>query len=312
MTVSLALREHPSISAATKARVQELAREAGYRPDPEVAKLMHHLRTRRSTAYQATLCGLRSRPGTVERDYGDQIAEGARERAEALGFGFQNMWLDDPALRGRSLHRTLRSRGIEGLLLLPLATPADLAEILRWEEFSVVTTTFSVLAPDFNGVIPDQFGNMMKLCDHFVRQGIRRPGLVTQANHDLRVDHRFTAALAWHTVYKTLTPPAPFFPETWPPPREALLHWFQEARPDALIADSASRAKTLRQLLAPLEVDIYCTGLLAANTGHRGINEHPREIGAVAVEMLSGLLQRGIKGIPAVPHLTLIEGALVK
>ena len=43
-TVSLALRNHPSLPAATRARIQKLARELGYRPNPLVHALMAHVR----------------------------------------------------------------------------------------------------------------------------------------------------------------------------------------------------------------------------------------------------------------------------
>src|SRR3954467_6338095 len=44
MTVSLALRGHPSISAAQRKRVQKLARRLGYTPNPIVTNLMGMLR----------------------------------------------------------------------------------------------------------------------------------------------------------------------------------------------------------------------------------------------------------------------------
>lgn len=43
-TVSLALRNHPRISAATPVRVQAVAAELGYRPNPAVAAWMSHRR----------------------------------------------------------------------------------------------------------------------------------------------------------------------------------------------------------------------------------------------------------------------------
>ena len=39
-TVSLALRNHPSLPVTTRERIQALAREMGYRPDPGLAALV--------------------------------------------------------------------------------------------------------------------------------------------------------------------------------------------------------------------------------------------------------------------------------
>lgn len=48
MTVSLALRDNPRISEATRARIKRLAAELGYHPDPELSRLMNHLRASRT------------------------------------------------------------------------------------------------------------------------------------------------------------------------------------------------------------------------------------------------------------------------
>src|SRR4051812_821528 len=40
MTVSLALRQSSEVSAATRQRILKLARTRGYRPDPQITKLM--------------------------------------------------------------------------------------------------------------------------------------------------------------------------------------------------------------------------------------------------------------------------------
>jgi len=41
-TVSLALRNHPSLPVETRERLQALAKEMGYRPDPMLGALMHY------------------------------------------------------------------------------------------------------------------------------------------------------------------------------------------------------------------------------------------------------------------------------
>ena len=48
MTVSLSLRDSPKISVATRERVCRLAGQLGYRPDPELSRLMKHLRSSRT------------------------------------------------------------------------------------------------------------------------------------------------------------------------------------------------------------------------------------------------------------------------
>ncbi len=47
-TVSLALRNSPKIPAATKRRIQKIAKRLGYRPDGKLTELMSHLRLKRT------------------------------------------------------------------------------------------------------------------------------------------------------------------------------------------------------------------------------------------------------------------------
>lgn len=314
MTVSLALRNNPRIPQATRQRVQKLAAEQGYRPDPTVSKLMHHLRTKRHLRLQAVLCGLRSRSTGDESRYGDLVAQGAQKRAESLGYAFETIWIEDAESDNRRIQRLLRSRGVEGIILLPMARPVSIPKLLTWDNFSVVTATLSVLNPHFHGVIPDQFGNMMKLCFHLAKQGLDRIGLVTLSSHDIRVDYRFTGALAWHGAYGQISPVAPYITQVWPPSRRDLVKWFAKTKPNVIIGDSESYLTTIRTMLEdklPANFPMYCTGLRSVSSIYPGINEFPEEIGSTAIEILSGLLQHGVKGIPATPHLTMLEGKLL-
>lgn len=315
MTVSLALRNHPSIPLATRERLQALAKQRGYTPDPTVRKLMNHLRTQKARRLQATICGLRSSPPSAqEQDYGDQIALGAREHAEASGYSFENIWLDSSELRGRSLQRILRNRGVEGLILLPMGKPLSLVDLLNWEDFAAVAASFSILAPHFHSVVPDQFGNMMSLCHFIAGRKFRKPGFVSRAGHDVRVNHRFTAALAWHQKAGVFRASKPCIVDAWPPAPDLLMKWFLKEKPDAIICDSEPSLLEITSLLPPKAVQklgLFSTGLLSPDSRFSGINERPREIGAVAVDVLSGYLQRGIRGIPDSPNLTMVHGHIV-
>ena len=47
MTVSLALRDHPTLPPATRRRIKEIAEEIGYRPDPNIGRMLSYIRSRR-------------------------------------------------------------------------------------------------------------------------------------------------------------------------------------------------------------------------------------------------------------------------
>src|ERR1700690_2304747 len=154
MAVSLALRNSPELAPRTRARLRKLARIRGYRPDPTIAKLMHHLRVAGPERSQANICGLKQTfawPSTVDFYTREQTA--VELRARALGYAFDAIEIG-PDTKGPLLQRVLLSRGVEGLILMATAGQRHLRERLDWDKFSVVSITAGVLAPSFHTGLP--------------------------------------------------------------------------------------------------------------------------------------------------------------
>ncbi|MCX7915174.1 MAG: LacI family DNA-binding transcriptional regulator, partial [Verrucomicrobiae bacterium] len=130
MTVSRALRNHPSISPATRARVQRIAEKLGYRPNPLLSIYQAHVRARRAPAYQATLAWINDNPSQnywVATPYNRPYLDGVRARAEQLGYRIDELWLEDldrqhPESNIDRFMRIMRARGIHGAILAPQVT----------------------------------------------------------------------------------------------------------------------------------------------------------------------------------------------
>jgi len=69
MAVSLALRGKSGVSEATRKKVLKVAQELGYEPDPEVARLLSHIRVKKSVDTKACLALLTS--GATPQDWKD-------------------------------------------------------------------------------------------------------------------------------------------------------------------------------------------------------------------------------------------------
>jgi LacI family transcriptional regulator len=310
VTVSLALRNHPSISEPTRLRVQAIAEALGYRPDPEISKLMHRLRSQRRKNLAANLVALRPGSSQALPAYDQQVLRGAKERADSLGYALEVMSLDAPRVSADRLGKTLRSRGVEGVLLLPMP-PADLSLRLDWSSFSVVATSFSVLKPRFNTVVPNQFSNMLRLCAALAEKGESRVGVITNRQHDVKVNHRFTSAYLWHTALGDGEPIPPLVLAGANLPTEQIVSWIKKHRPTTIITDSEGlQVSICNRLSAELSRASrwICTGLAGRNEGIEGIFENPEEIGRAAIETLAAMIQRGERGIPEWPRVTEIEG----
>ena len=309
MTVSRVLRNYPAISAAVRTKVQKAARALGYLPDPELGKLMHHLRKRRKPAFQASICALTTRgPDAPASSYCEGIQLGAAQRAEELGYSFSTLQIGETRETWGTLPRILRSRGVEGVLLLPMLTPAKFTGLLDWDGFSMVSTTSSVLTPRLHSVLPHHFRNSQMAAEHLHALGYRRVGVVINFPQTQRLNHALTAAIAWHGLFHEgyCVPPLIY---SGPTPL-GLEEWFRREQPDVIVTHLQ---RLCREFATRLDLRIPGpVGLVSANTtpggDFAGINECPEDIGCTAIDLLAGMVQRGVRGIPKMPTTTQVAG----
>jgi DNA-binding LacI/PurR family transcriptional regulator len=311
MTVSKALRRLPKVSARTRARITRIAAKIGYKPDPEMAKLMHHLRRRSQTAFQSLICAITDRPAKQAHPYQGELIAGAERRAQDRGYGFTLMSFDENGAHRRQLRRIIWARGVQGVLLLPLREPADLTDLLPWTDLSAVAVTLSLVGPAVHRAIPNHFANTLQICRRLSERGYRRAGLVIDAGQELRVDHAFTAAVIRHNLEGHRVSVAPFVYERLDP--AALLKWFRRESPDAIIATDDNFCREYARILGlaiPGPVGFVSTNTFASSR-IAGIDELPQEVGATAVDLLAGMIQHGERGLPRHPATTELHGAWV-
>ena len=109
MTVSKALRDEPDVSAATKTRLKQLARQMGYVPDSSA----QGLRTRTTK-----LIGL-ALPSITDPIHARMILA-VEERAQELGYDLLLMHTGNDPDREELCVRRLLSRRVDGLLIVPV------------------------------------------------------------------------------------------------------------------------------------------------------------------------------------------------
>lgn len=310
MTVSKALRNVPKVSKKTRARIVRIAEKIGYRPDPEMAKLMYHLRRRTESSFQGLICGITDRPGTgnLAHPYVSGLIAGSKRRALNLGYAFDLIRFEEDSSHRRNLRRVIRARGAQGVLLLPLREPFDLSDLLPWSEFSAVAVTLTTLAPRLHRAIPDHFANTLTICRQLGALGYRRAGLVIDSGQELRVNHAFSAAVVRHNLDGRTVHAPPFIFDRLRPAE--LRAWYRRERPDAIIATDDTLCREYARLLElpiPGPVGFVSTNTtLAANIA--GIDELPVEVGATAVNLLAGMILHGERGLPRHATTTEVHG----
>lgn len=305
-TVALALKSAPRIPPATRKRIQALARKAGYRPDPVVRKLMHHLRTRREHRLRANI-GVLVPPPSAPHYFSASLLLGIKTRAQNLGYAVSTLPFSNRRPDIAALQRMLRSRGIEGVIFAPLELPQAIDASFNFSDLSVVAATSSVLQPRFHAVMPNHYDNMIMACASLARIAPTRIGLAISQNHDERVRHRTAGAIAWNMLFKKAPMAAPLVAREMSDADIAA--WLKKEQPEAVIADHDFERRLAELLpLAPRPVPKLVTLNWPSQFTSLGIDQREAEIGAAAVDVLSGMIERGEKGIPRNPRVTMIDG----
>ncbi len=312
MTVSLALRGKGKISEKTRARIVGIADKLGYEPDPELGKLMARVRASSSLSTHACLALLTSGPTrdawrryVTERKY----VEGCLERARSYGYQVEEFWLNEPGMSHSRLGKIIWSRGIEGLIIAPIQgkLSGDDPRSLKFDFslFSAVEISETVKAPDLDRSLHDQYTSTLRVIDELLALGYRRIGMVLERALDRRVNGRWTAAFARCQIYREperLIPPL-ILPEA---SADAFRSWHREHRPDVVISVDRFALRLIEACGLGIPKDVgYATldldGLTEEYGWISGIDQNSHQVGASAVDLLVGAIQRGQRGIPELP-----------
>ena len=318
--VSLALRDSPKISRATKQRVWRLAKETGYSPDAKIVELMRHLRKPRSVR-QAACFGVISfydHPRPWEKSAHQQrIFEGMTRRAGELGYRLEPLWLRAPGMTYRRFRGILEARGIEGLLCF--GSP-DFGEEFPTElaRYSVVTVGLSV-RPPMHRVTSHFYNDTVAALDRVHRLGYRRPGLVLGNYEETRSAHAHSAAyLGWceHHLGSGRALPVLRLNAV---EKKPLLDWLAQHAPDVLIfvhlPDMIAPLRAVlreKRVRVPGQLGVAVLSHFVEGTGFSGLQQNQHLMGAWAVELLAARIANRDLGLPANPRIEMVESQWIE
>ena len=320
MAVSLALRGKPGVSEATRKKVLKVAQELGYEPDPEVARLLSHIRVKKSVDTKACLALLTS--GAKPQDWKRYLTErkyveGAHARAKEYGYYIEQFWINEPGMTLSRLGNIIWSRGIEGVIIAPLQSrlSGKVSRSIRldFNLFSAVEISETVEWPDLNRAVHDQYTSMLKALDELSALNYKTIGLVLEEALDLRVNGKWTAAyLRYRNQWGAKRLPPPLILDL--PRQPAFDRWFDRYRPEAIISVDRFGLHFLieRGLNVPGEVgyaSLDVDGDARDYPDVSGIDQNSDIVGAAAVDMLVAAVNRGQRGIPVHPLRTEVEGS---
>jgi len=322
ITVSRALREGDlRVAGETRQRILEIADRQGYRPSPEIARLMTGVRLARTPKYQSTIAVLvlskTEKSPSEWMPYTRELYKGIERRADAMGYGLE---IFNPRVQGMSpdrIARTLYARNVAGVLILP-SRQRVVHLRFPWEHFSALAATYSLWSPHLHRVVPHQYQGMQITIHQLRHLGYRRIGLAIPSEMPRR--NNYMAASFYFTHESLLTEGKNRMPPFMIPmlnrEKELTLFrkWFDKYRPEALITVAGRCSEYLEKdmgLRVPEDIGIAYLACLDAPPGATGINEGAEHVGSVAVSQLVDMINRNERGVPETPIVHLVEGRWV-
>ena len=313
-TVSLALRNHASIPPATRKRIQAVAKQLGYRPNPLVSALMSYQRTTqpaRPTHLTLAMIVNFSRRDPWPRYLSEDLISSAAARAEQLGYRLEEFWLGDLKLTAKRLNSVLYRRSIPGVIIAPL--PAAHGHLrLDWPNFSAVAIGHSLTRPLLHRVTTNRFRALRMAVRQLRRRGFERLGLAIQSNQDRRVDHQWGAAFEWEQrQVPAAQRTAAFIVEESEWTERRFAKWFEASRPQVILGYDPGIVAWLNNLGQRVPKDVGFVHLWTPDRSGNfaGIYHDPPAIGAAAVDFLVGMIHRNERGVPAAAQTLVLEAS---
>jgi DNA-binding LacI/PurR family transcriptional regulator len=310
-TVSRALRNDPRLRASTRARLTELARDMGYRPNPMVSALVS-LRRSRHPPRNPTALAFVSLWGANAADSftGSAHLAGAKFAAGQQGYNVNQFRLQSSGMTEERLNKILVARNTPGAIIAALPQAHGHFQ-LDWGRLCTVVIEYSFTTPALDRVVHDSYGGMVRILGECRRRGIHRVGLMLTHTGHQRTE-RLNGAAYWIEQKSDSFFPAipPLILTGWDPRQFA--KWKQYHRPEVVV--------TSQVLLPDLEAwclkhgvrighDLYVINVNAKPADQvSGINQEPFSIGAIAAQMVIDKINRNDRGIPARRNTVLTPG----
>ena len=315
MTVSRALRKQSNISPETQKKIQAIADQIGYRPNPLVSALMTYRRSAkpvRSHVSLAFLTDFPTRDGWKVSKLYQEFYDGVAESADRHGYGVETFWMREPGMTADRMTQILLTRSIHGLIIAPLPVAHGELE-LGWEQFSAVTLGYSLTRPLLHRAVNHQFRSMRLAMRELRKLGYQRLGLALPSSLNERVDRQWVASFLVEQLQLDQSVPL-FVPEDPQWTFENFRKWFATQKPDAVISHEEVAYEWLKRIGAHVPDEVGFVHLNCADQRGQfaGIYQNGPAIGSAAVDFLIGMIQRNERGAPALPHSLLVEGTWVE
>jgi LacI family transcriptional regulator len=315
-SVSYALRNHPKIPRATRERIQQVARELGYRPNPRVSTLMAHIRRAHARDQQEVIAFVwvhTSRSEARRDPFLREVYRGANERARHMGFKLEQFFTTDAGMTDRRLEQILRARGIVGVVLSPVMTSATALQLdWDWQHFAAAVIGNVAWTPELHHAGHHHFLAMRMALMELAGLGCRRPVALIESASNERGKCAWEAAFLAHHPNKAAA--RSLVRVLARDDASAVGRWLRSLKPDAVIVSSVDLLDLpgVRTAVGALRlpiVSLYWSNRTARRIG--GIDQCYDRVAAHAVDLVVTQLNSNETGAPDLPRIMLFPGRWV-
>lgn len=320
-TVSLALRNSPSIPESTRARIKRIAEELDYQPHSYVSTLMSHIRSGRVPRDKGCIAVLTASgrktdkfPAICESTYKRQL-KGLKERAQKIGFTTEIFNMSAGELSFKRLNDIIQARGIAGIIV----TNTDGWDFREFDQLVLNDFSLSTIAYHLPGKLIDRVAthhrhNVHIAYEHVRRRGYKRIGFCLPEEAVDGVDLNWKAGfLLEHDVEKKSRQIPLFVGKPERTPIAKFEAWLGKWKPEMIMSLVGHEYTWFKQLgmRVPEDIGMACLNLLP-ETSFSGVEENHELIGATAIDLVANQIMLNERGFRKQPKLILIDGAWVE
>ncbi|MDQ8208455.1 LacI family DNA-binding transcriptional regulator [Coraliomargarita sp. SDUM461003] len=312
-SVSMALRNHPRISRATCERIQKIAEEMGYRPDPNLSALAAYRSAVQPKTRSGEIAILTSGISRLGQATGTTrlILQAMSERAEALGYSLALFNMLQQDLKPDQVNRIIRVRGIQGLIIGRTDYPnRTFLKGIDWGQISAVRVGRRPQWPPVTRVDHHQYATIQLILGKMLLRGYRRIGLYHQRSN-LRALAFYPEAAYQHLLNRVSRTRA--YPTFYSDCNrgESLFEWAERYQFDAIISNQMPQVMIPDSAAREAFFDargFALMNLLDKSSELAGVYQNLGKLGERAVDVLVAQMHRGERGFPKVVSNTMVEG----
>lgn len=313
MTVSRALRGEPRVAEETRGRILALAESLGYQPDPDLARLMQRVRSRKTVKFRSVIAVIREwvpEDGLLSPSYQYVPLEPIRERARGHGYEVEEFWLGRDGLTPKKLGKVLHARGIEAVIVSPQSNRLLCAEV-DYTPFAAVAFGYAMREPALHMCAGNMTLGIQIAAEQLLTRGYRRIGVAVTNWIVNRSQFGYSGGL-FH--FQQSLPEGDRVPILLLPHnriehgREAFTAWMKANLPDVLISFDQYVPAWLDQLgrKVPGDIGFVAHDWTPSMKGYAGIYQRRDHLAAAAVDLIVTQLSQNERGVPAVPRQIMI------